>query len=63
MKATVDKLQALAQELTRPSARPTTPRRNPEERSEDIKVVKAKIGEIENEARTTALELRRPFKQ
>ncbi len=60
MKATVDKLRPLAQELTRLERKADHTKRDYRKTvQKDIKVVKAKIGEIENEARTTALELRR----
>jgi RNA polymerase primary sigma factor len=60
MKATVDKLQPLAQELTRLERKADHAKKEYRKNvQKDIKIVKAKIGEIENEARTTALELRR----
>ncbi len=60
MKETVDKIRPLEQELNRLERKADhTKKEYRKNVLKDIKVVKAKIGEIENEARSTALELRR----
>jgi len=60
MKETVDKIRPLEQELNRLERKADhTKKEYRKNVQKDIKVVKAKIHEIENEARSTALELRR----
>ena len=60
MKETVDKIRPLEQELNKLERKADhTKKEYRKNVLKDIKVVKAKIGEIENESRSTALELRR----
>jgi RNA polymerase primary sigma factor len=60
MKETVDKIRPLEHELNRLERKADhTKKEYRKNVLKDIKVVKAKIGEIEEEARSTALELRR----
>jgi RNA polymerase primary sigma factor len=60
MKATVDKIRPLEQELNRLERKADhTKKEYRKNVQKEIKVVKVKIGEIEVEARSTALELRR----
>jgi RNA polymerase primary sigma factor len=60
MKATVDKIRPLEQELNRLERKADhTKKEYRKNVQKEIKVIKTKIGEIEVEARSTALELRR----